>query len=80
MTRRIIAVTVAIVLAAIGTGAVLLYLRTADARALEGKEARTVLIADKVIPAGTGAKVLRGGEVRTRGPDARGDPARGCAQ
>ena len=58
MTRRIIAVTVAIVLAAIGTGAVLLYLRTADARALEGKEARTVLIADKVIPAGTGAKVL----------------------
>jgi len=58
MTRRIIAVTVAIVLAAIGTGAVLLYLRTADARALEGKEARTVLIADKVIPIGTSAKVL----------------------
>jgi pilus assembly protein CpaB len=58
MTRRIIAVFIAVVLAAIGTGAVLLYLRTADARALEGKEAKTVLISDKVIPANTSAKVL----------------------
>ena len=40
MTRRIFAVLVAVVLAAIGTGAVLLYVRSADARALEGKEAR----------------------------------------
>jgi pilus assembly protein CpaB len=58
MTRRIIAVIAAVVLAAIGTGAVLLYLRTADARALAGKEAKVVLVAEKVIPAGTKADAL----------------------
>jgi pilus assembly protein CpaB len=59
MTRRVIAVLIAVVFAAIGAGAVLLYVRSADERALEGKEARTVLIADRAIPAGTTAAALR---------------------
>ncbi|MFF5175553.1 RcpC/CpaB family pilus assembly protein [Micromonospora sp. NPDC000089] len=59
MTRRIIPMLIALVLAAVGTGAVLLYLRSADDRAIEGKQARTVLVADKVIPAGTSGKTLR---------------------
>lgn len=59
MARRIIPVLISIVLAALGTGAVLLYLRSADDRALAGKQARTVLVADKHIPAGTSGKALR---------------------
>ena len=62
MTRRVIAVLIAVVFAAIGAGAVLLYVRSADTRALEGKEARTVLIADRAIPAGTTAAALRTGK------------------
>jgi pilus assembly protein CpaB len=58
MTRRIIAIVAAAVLAAVGAGAVLLYLRTADARALDGKQARSVLVAAKQIPAGTNGKEL----------------------
>lgn len=59
MARRIIPVLISVVLAALGTGAVLLYLRSADDRALAGKQARTVLVADKHIPAGTSGKALR---------------------
>ncbi|MFB9234542.1 Flp pilus assembly protein CpaB [Plantactinospora siamensis] len=59
MNRRVISVVLAVVLAAIGTGAVLLYLRSADARATAGKQARTVLVADKQIPAGTSGRALR---------------------
>jgi pilus assembly protein CpaB len=59
MSRRIIAVAVAVVLAALGTTAVMLYLRSADERAVAGKQARTVLIADRQIPAGTSGKTLR---------------------
>ncbi|RKN46234.1 Flp pilus assembly protein CpaB [Micromonospora endolithica] len=59
MSRRIIPVLIAVVLAAFGTGAVLLYLRSADDRAVEGKQARTVLVADKQIPAGTSGRALR---------------------
>jgi pilus assembly protein CpaB len=62
MTRRVFAVLIAVVFAAIGTGAVLLYVRSADARALEGKEVRTVLVADRTIPAGTTAHSLRDGK------------------
>jgi pilus assembly protein CpaB len=58
MTRRIIAIAAAAVLAAVGAGAVLLYLRSADARALDGKQARSVLVAAKQIPAGTTGRVL----------------------
>ncbi|MGC1212399.1 MAG: RcpC/CpaB family pilus assembly protein [Micromonospora sp.] len=59
MARRIIPVLISVVLAALGTGAVLLYLRSADDRAVAGKQARTVLVADKHIPAGTSGKALR---------------------
>jgi pilus assembly protein CpaB len=58
MNRRVLAVLAAVILAATGTGAVLLYLRSADARALQGKETRAVLVADKQIPAGTEAATL----------------------
>jgi|SRR5918993_2717798 pilus assembly protein CpaB len=59
MTRRLIAVLIAVVFAAIGAGAVMLYVRSADARALEGKQAVTVLVADQAIPAGTTGAVMR---------------------
>jgi pilus assembly protein CpaB len=61
MTRRIVAVLISIVLAAIGAAAVLLYTRSADARATAGKQARTVLVADRPIPAGTSGRALRSG-------------------
>jgi pilus assembly protein CpaB len=61
MTRRIVAVLISIVLAAVGAAAVLLYVRSADARATAGKQARTVLVADKPVPAGTSGRALRSG-------------------
>ena len=59
MTRRILAVMVSIVLAVVGTAAVFLYVRNADARAIAGQKARTIIAADKRIPAGTSGKSLR---------------------
>lgn len=59
MTRRIVSVLISVVLAALGAGAVLLYLRSADARATAGKQVRAVLVADKQIPAGTSGRALR---------------------
>lgn len=56
MNRRILAVILAVVLAALGTTGVLIYVSKADARALEGQEAVTVLVARDAIPAGTSAK------------------------
>jgi pilus assembly protein CpaB len=61
MTRRIVAVLISVILAALGAAAVLLYVRSADARATAGKQARTVLVADKAVPAGTSGRVLRSG-------------------
>ncbi|HXP19693.1 MAG TPA: RcpC/CpaB family pilus assembly protein [Streptosporangiaceae bacterium] len=55
MTRRILTIVLAIVLAVIGTGAVLIYVRQADARAIAGQKAVTVLVATQQIPAGTSA-------------------------
>jgi pilus assembly protein CpaB len=56
--------------AAAGAAAVLLYVRSADSRAVAGKQARTVLVAEKQIPAGTNGRALReGGYLRqTRMP------------
>lgn len=56
MNRRILAIIVAVVLAALGTAGVLFYVSKADARALEGQQAVTVLVAKDAIPAGTAAK------------------------
>jgi len=81
MTRRIVAVLISIVLAAIGAAAVLLYTRSADARATAGKQARTVLVADKPIPAGTSGRALRsGGYLRQVRMPAQSLPADSVAQ
>jgi pilus assembly protein CpaB len=60
--RRVLTVLLAVLLAVIGTGAVLAYVRQADARALAGQKAVRVLVAQQQIPAGTAAgAALRGG-------------------
>ncbi|HUZ54813.1 MAG TPA: RcpC/CpaB family pilus assembly protein [Streptosporangiaceae bacterium] len=53
MTRRILTIVLAIALAVIGTGAVLLYAKGADQRAIAGQKAISVLVAAQQIPAGT---------------------------
>ena len=55
MKRRILTVALALLLAAIGTGAVLAYVRQADERALAGQRAVSVLVAGQLIPSGTSA-------------------------
>ncbi|HEX9520537.1 MAG TPA: RcpC/CpaB family pilus assembly protein [Streptosporangiaceae bacterium] len=55
MTRRILTIVLAIVLAVIGTGAVLLYVKGADQRAIAGQKAVSVLVAAQQVPAGTTA-------------------------
>lgn len=66
MKRSVIAVVLAAVLAVIGCGAVLLYVKGADNRALAGKRAVSVLVAAKRIPAGTtGAQIRSGGYAET---------------
>jgi pilus assembly protein CpaB len=55
VARRILTIALAIVLAIVGTGAVLLYVKQADKRALAGQQAVTVLVATQQIPAGTPA-------------------------
>jgi pilus assembly protein CpaB len=65
MKRRLFAVLVAIVLAAVGCLAVVAYVRGADRRALAGREAVWTLVATKRIPAGTtGAQIRDGGYAR----------------
>lgn len=66
MTRRILAITIAIVLAALGTAGGLFLVVSADSRAQSRlTDAITVAIATKRIPIGTtGAKVVSGGMVR----------------
>lgn len=62
MTRRILTIVLAIALAVIGTGAVLVYAKGADQRAIAGDKAVTVLVATEQIPAGTSAgSALAGG-------------------
>lgn len=53
MKRRILTIVLAIVLAVIGTGAVLIYVKQADVRAIAGQKAVTVLVATQQIPVGT---------------------------
>jgi pilus assembly protein CpaB len=59
MTRRILAVLISVVLAVVGTAAVVVYVRSADSRAIAGLQPRLVLVADKQIPAGTSGRALR---------------------
>jgi pilus assembly protein CpaB len=62
MKRRLLIIVLALVFAAIGTGGVLAYAKGADARAITGMKAVSVLVAKKPIPAGTsaGAALNRG--------------------
>lgn len=59
MTRRILGVLLAIVLAAAGTAAVLAYVNAARNQVAEGQKAVRVLIAAERIPAGTPAASLQ---------------------
>jgi pilus assembly protein CpaB len=56
LTRRILTIVLAIALAVIGTGAVLVYAKGADQRAIAGQQAVSVFVATQQIPAGTSAK------------------------
>ena len=56
MARRSLAVLFAVTLAVIGAVLVLVYARSADARALQGQQVVDVYVATKDIPAGTSAK------------------------
>jgi len=55
MRRRGLAIALAVLLAVLGTWAVLTYVKQADARAIAGQKAVTVLVAQKLITAGTAA-------------------------
>lgn len=55
MKRRALTIALAVLLAVLGTGGVLAYVNHANARALAGQHAVTVLIARQAIPAGTSA-------------------------
>jgi len=59
MNRRILAIILAVTLAVLGTTAVLVYVSKADARALAGQQAVTVLVATEPIPAGTSAAAAK---------------------
>ncbi|HET6213927.1 MAG TPA: Flp pilus assembly protein CpaB [Micromonosporaceae bacterium] len=59
MRRRMPLILLAALLALLGTAGLLLYVRSADARALAGKQAVTVLVATQRIPAGTSAARIR---------------------
>ena len=76
MTRRILTLIVAIVLAVIGTGAVLIYISKADQRALAGQKAVSVLVATQQVPAGTTAgAALRDGSLQAQNLPAASVPA-----
>ena len=76
MTRRILTIIVAIVLAVIGTGAVMIYVKQADQRALAGQKAVSVLVATQQVPAGTTAgAALRNGFLHAQNLPAESVPA-----
>jgi len=60
MTRRLIGIVAAIVLATIGTLVLVTYVRTAEDRALAGEATVEVLVVKKEIPRGTPAESLEG--------------------
>ncbi len=76
MARRILTILVAIVLAMIGTGAVLIYVKRADQRAIAGQKAVSVLVAARQVPAGTLAgTALRDGDLTAQKLPAESVPA-----
>lgn len=68
--------TTALILAGVGTGSVLAYVKDADARALSGMQAVDVLVAGKAVPAGTAAgSALQQGLLTTERMPASSVPA-----
>ena len=66
LKRRVLTVTLAILLAVLGTAGVLAYVHKANARALEGMRPVSVLVAQGQIPAGTSAgSAEQGGQLRS---------------
>ena len=61
MKRRLVIIVLALILAAVGTSGVLAYARGANARAIAGMKAVSVLVAQKTIPAGTAAGAAQHG-------------------
>ncbi len=57
MKRRVLAIVLAVLLAVLGAGAVLAYVRQADQRALAGQKAVTVVVALQTIPSGTSLRL-----------------------
>ena len=55
MKRRVLTITLAVLLAVLGTVGVLAYVHKADSRAVAGMKAISVLVAQDQIPAGTSA-------------------------
>jgi pilus assembly protein CpaB len=58
MARRIIAIMLSVLLAAAGTVVLVLYVRTAEQRALAGEETVEVLVVAEDVPRGTPAEAL----------------------
>lgn len=56
MKRRVLIAALAMLLAALGAGAVLAYVHQAVARAVAGQRAATALVAQQTIPSGTAAR------------------------
>lgn len=63
MNRRFVGLAVALLLAAIGTLAIVAYVHGADSRALDKQKVVSVLVVQKSVPAGTPAEQL-GGRVK----------------
>ena len=76
MKRRLVIIVLALILAAVGAGGVLAYAKGANARALAGLKAVSVLVAQKPIPSGTAAgSALRGGLLASQTLPASSVPA-----
>ena len=76
MKRRLVIIVLALILAAVGTSGVLAYARGANARAIAGMKAVSVLVAQKTIPAGTAAGgALHGGLLASQTLPASSVPA-----
>jgi pilus assembly protein CpaB len=76
MKRRLLIIVLALILAAVGTSGVLAYAKGANARAIAGMRAVSVLVAQKTIPAGTAAgAALHGGLLASQTLPASSVPA-----
>ncbi len=76
MKRRLLIIVLALILAAVGTSGVLAYVKGANARAIAGMKAVSVLIAAKTIPSGTTAgAALHGGLLTSQTLPASSVPA-----